>query len=127
MNEVPMSFDIPPNRTMDNVRAETIIIKTTGKKRTCFTLIVSSMSGNKRPPLVIFKRKTTHKKDFSRSYHVLCNEKRCVTEDVTQKWIDEVLRKRKGSFCNEECLLIMDSVRAHFLDTVKKAEYLQKQ
>lgn len=121
MDEVPMSFDMPPNRTIDDVGTKTISIKTTGNERSCFTVVLAcSMSGDKLPPLVIFKRKTIPKEDFPVGCHVSCNEKGWMREDVMHKWIDDVLRKRKGSFFNPKCLLIMDSMRAHLMESVKE-------
>ncbi|GFU74685.1 hypothetical protein TNCV_1636971, partial [Trichonephila clavipes] len=40
MDEVPLSFDIPPTRTVDVQGASSIPINTTGNERTSFTVVL---------------------------------------------------------------------------------------
>ncbi|GFS70291.1 pogo transposable element with KRAB domain [Trichonephila clavipes] len=40
MDEVPLSFDIPPTRTVDVQGASSILINTTGNERTSFTVVL---------------------------------------------------------------------------------------
>ncbi|GFU97518.1 HTH CENPB-type domain-containing protein [Trichonephila clavipes] len=40
MDNVPLSFDIPPTRTVDDQGASSIPINTTGNERTSFTVVL---------------------------------------------------------------------------------------
>jgi hypothetical protein len=51
MDVVPLTFNVPLNRTVDNKGAKTITIKTSGHEKTHY-------NGIKLPPMLIFKRKT---------------------------------------------------------------------
>ena len=58
MDETPMCFDLPGNRTIDHKGAKTIQIRTTGNEKTHFTVVLACMAnGTKLKPMVIFKRK----------------------------------------------------------------------
>ena len=64
MNEVPVMFDVPSNKTMSIKGFKTITIKTTNHKKThydCFILACCA-DGTKLPPLQIFKRKNYTKR-----------------------------------------------------------------
>ena len=63
MDEVPLTFDLPLTHTVD--RISTVSIKTTGHEETHFTVVLAcTASGQKLPPMVIFKRKTIPKETF---------------------------------------------------------------
>lgn len=67
MDKIPLSFDSPPNRTVNNIGEKTISITTTGNKKTSFLCVsVYWVNGQKFKPLVIFKRKTIPKGNFSK-------------------------------------------------------------
>ena len=58
MDEVPLTFDVPSNKTVDVKGAKTIMIKTSGNEKMCYTVVlVCCADGTKLPPLLIFKRK----------------------------------------------------------------------
>jgi len=58
MDEVPLKFDVPSNKTEDFKGAKTIIIKTSGNAKTRYTAVLARCAdGTKLPPLLIFKRK----------------------------------------------------------------------
>jgi len=62
MDEVPLMFDVPSNKTVDVKGAKTIMIKTSGNEKTCYTVVlVCCADGTNLPPLLIFKRKTLPK------------------------------------------------------------------
>jgi len=61
MDEVPLTFDVPSNKTVDVKGAKTIMIKTSGNEKTCYTVLACCADGTKLPPLLIFKRKTLPK------------------------------------------------------------------
>ena len=64
MDETPMFFDLPGNRTIDSIGKKTIQIRTTGHERTHFTVVLACMAdGTKLKPMVIFKRKTIPKNE----------------------------------------------------------------
>ncbi|GFY31570.1 HTH CENPB-type domain-containing protein [Trichonephila clavipes] len=58
MDEVPISFDIPPTRTVDVQGASSIPINTTGNERTSFTVVLCCAANGLKLPPIIFKRKT---------------------------------------------------------------------
>ena len=59
MNEVPLKFDIPMNRTVEQKGIGSITIHTTGQEKSSFTVVLAfTGSGRKLPPMMDFKRKT---------------------------------------------------------------------
>lgn len=65
MDEVPLTFDCPPSRTVNTIGEKTIGIVTTGNDRTSFTCVLAcAANGDKLKPLIIFKRKTMPKANF---------------------------------------------------------------
>lgn len=59
MDEVPLTFDIPMNRTVEQKGTSSITIRTTGHEKSSFTVVLAcAASGRKLPPMMIFKRKT---------------------------------------------------------------------
>lgn len=120
MDEVPLTFDCPPSRTVNKVGESTVGIITTGHEKTSFTCVLScTASGVKLNPILIFKRKTLPKGDFPKDILIRANEKGWNNESIMQDWLQEVWRKRKGAFFNPKGLLIMDSMRAHLTEPVK--------
>jgi transposase-like protein len=120
MDEVPLTFDCPPNRTVDTCGVKTVSITTTGQEKTHFTVMLACCAdGTKLKPLLIFKRKTIPKENFPRSVVIRCNEKGWCNEDIMLDWFQEVWKKREGAFFNSKGVLIMDSRRAHLNDSVK--------
>ena len=58
MDEVPLTFDVPSNKTVDVKAANTIMIKTSGNEKTRYTVVFACCAdGTKLPPLLIFKKK----------------------------------------------------------------------
>ena len=59
MDESPIQFDMPSNRTVSTIGEKTVKIRTTGNEKNCLTVILACAGdGSKLKPLVIFKRKT---------------------------------------------------------------------
>ena len=57
MVEVPLTFDVPSNKTVDVKGAKTIMIKTSSNEKTRYTVVLACCAdGTKFPPLLIFKR-----------------------------------------------------------------------
>ena len=62
MDETPMFFDLPGNRTVHPKGEATVLVKTTGHEKAHFTVVLACMAdGTKLKPMVIFKRKTLPK------------------------------------------------------------------
>jgi len=71
MDEVPLMFDVPLNKTVDVKGAKTITIKTSGDEKTRYTVVlVCCVDGTKLPPLLIFKRKMLPKDVIPRGIYV---------------------------------------------------------
>ncbi|GFX56412.1 pogo transposable element with KRAB [Trichonephila clavipes] len=65
MDEVPLTFDCPPNRTVDTCGVKKVSI-TTGQERANFTVILACCTdGKELKPLLIFKAKTIPQGKFS--------------------------------------------------------------
>lgn len=121
MDEVPLMFDCPPNKTVQEKNSTTVSIATTGHEKTSMTVVLACCAdGSKLKPMVIFKRKTMPKDDFPTGIVIEVNEKGWMNKNVMIKWLDEVWRKRKDAFFNPKGLLILDSMKAHLDDDVKK-------
>jgi len=55
-DEVPLTFDVPSNKTVDVKGAKTIMIKTSGNEKTRYTVVLACCAdGTKLPSLLIFK------------------------------------------------------------------------
>ncbi|KAF6099761.1 hypothetical protein HJG60_011499 [Phyllostomus discolor] len=67
MDEVPLTFDVPSNKTVDVKGAKTITMKTS---ETHYMVVLSwGVDGTKLPPMLIFKRKKNAKRvNPKRSY-----------------------------------------------------------
>ena len=62
MDEVPLTFDVPSNKTVDVTGAKTITIKISGNEKRRYTFVLACCADStKLPPLLIFKRKTLPK------------------------------------------------------------------
>ena len=76
MDEVPLTFDIPVNRTVDKMGAHTVNIRTTGNEKLPFTVVLTCQAnGQKLLTMVIFKRKTLPKENFPASVVIKANSK----------------------------------------------------
>ena len=76
MDEVHLTFDVPLNKTVDVKGAKTIMIKTSGNEKTCYTVVLACLDdGTKLPPLLIFKRKTLSKEVIPHGIYVHVHSK----------------------------------------------------
>ena len=65
MDQLPLTFDIPMNRTVKQNGTSSVTIGTTGHEKSSFIVVlVCTASGRKLPPMMIFTRKTTIKESF---------------------------------------------------------------
>jgi len=121
MDEVPMSFDIPPTRSVAPVGTKTIGISTTGHERNNFTVVLAcTASGVKLKPMVIFKRVTMPRVKFPAGVVVVVNKKGWMNTEVMKTWVSKCYRTRRGSFFKKNSLLVMDAMTAHLDEDVKK-------
>lgn len=120
MDEVPLTFDIPVNRTVEKTGTSTVSVRTTGNEKSSFTVVLACQAnGQKLPPMVIFKRKTLPKENFR--VVIKANPKGWMDEEKMSEWLREIYVKRQGGFFHTApSLLIYDSMRAHITDAVKK-------
>lgn len=121
MDEVPLTFDIPVNRTVEKTGTSTVCIRTTGNEKSSFTVVLGCQAnGQKLPPMVIFKRKTLPKETFPVGIIVKVNPKGWMDEEKMSEWLREVYVWRPdGFFHTSPALLIYDSMCAHLTETVK--------
>ena len=57
MDEVPLTFDIPVNRTVKRTGTSAVNIRTTGNEKSSLTVVLACQAnGQKLPPMIIFKR-----------------------------------------------------------------------
>ncbi|KAF8789426.1 Pogo transposable element with KRAB domain like protein [Argiope bruennichi] len=101
MDEVPLTFDCPPNRTVDTCGVKTVSITTTGQEKTHFTVMLACCAdGTKLKLLLMFKRKTIPKENFPRSVVTRCNEKggnRRASYTEVAEWLDKSWKSVKVS------------------------------
>ena len=123
MDEVPLTFDLPLTRTVNKTGASSVMLKTTGHERTHFTCVLAcTASGQKLPPMVIFKRITMPKEQLPTGIVVKVNAKGWMMEGLMKEWLTECYGKRPGGFFHrKKALLVLDSMRAHITDSVKAA------
>ena len=123
MDEVPLTFDMPLTKTVNEKGDSSINIKTTGHKKTHFTCVLAcTASGEKLPPMVIFKRITMPKDKLPKGIIVKVHKKGWMDEGLMLDWIRECYVKRPGGFFHvKKAILVMDSMRAHLTDAVKEA------
>jgi transposase-like protein len=122
MDETPMCFDMPGNRTLDKVGNKTVFVRTTGHEKTHFTVVLCCLAdGTKLQPMVIFKRKTIPKNEtFPSGVIVHCHSKGWMDEAGILLWLEKVWGNRPGGLLLKPAMLVWDQFRAHLTDPVKK-------
>ena len=118
MDEVPLTFDIPMTTTVEKKGSKSVTIQTTGHEKASFTVVLGCCaSGDKLPPMLIFKRKTAIKEKLPAGVIVSNNEKGWMDQEQMLKWINMCYRRRPdGFFTSKKAILVMDSMRAHITD-----------
>lgn len=126
MDETPVYFDLPGNRTVNKRGDKTVFVRTTGHERQRFTVVLACLAdGTKLPPMVIFKRKTFFKKKevFPKGVIVHTQEKGWMDDTGCIKWINNVWARRPGGLRKQRSLLVWDMFKSHLSDAVKKCAY----
>lgn len=121
MDEVPMCFDSPASRTVDEIGVSSVGITSTGHDKSGFTVVLAcTASGHKLTPMVIFKRKTIPKESFPKGIVVHCNEKGWMNTTVMEVWGEQCFSTRPNSIFERKSLLILDSMASHKDENAKK-------
>ncbi|CAI5766530.1 pogo transposable element with KRAB domain [Podarcis lilfordi] len=109
MDGVPLTFDVPSNRTVDLKGAKTIAMKTSGHEKTHYMVVLSSCADStKLPPMLIFKRKTFPKEEIPRGVVVHVHEKGWMDKNGMRVWVEKVWSKRPGGLLKKPALLVLD-------------------
>ena len=120
MDETPLTFDMPPNRTVNNTGEKTIKIRTTWNEKNRVTVGLACCSdGLKLKPMLIFKRKTIPKINNKHRVVVSAQEKGWMDSEQMKVWIEKVWRAWIGGLGRRKSVLVYDSFEAHVTDTVK--------
>ena len=121
MDEIPLTFDIPVNRTLKRTGSSAVSIRTMGNEKSSLTVVLGCQAiDQKLPPMVIFKRRTLPKEKSPAGLIIKANPKGWMDEEMISDWLREVYVKRPdGFFHKSPYLLIYDSMRAHLIDAVK--------
>jgi hypothetical protein len=119
MDEVPLTFDSPNPITIEKRGTHTVSIRTTGYEKKNFTVVLGCMAnGIKLPPVYIFKLKNIPQEKFPNDIFIRVNENGWVNKTEMLWWIENIWTKRR-SLSNPRSLLVLDSFRAHLVDSVK--------
>ena len=122
MDEVPVQFDMPSNRTVNAVGDKTVKIRTTGNEKNRLTVVLACAGdGSKLKPLVIFKRKTMPKIQNKHGVVVTVQEKGWMDSETMKIWIEKVWRTRIGGLSRRRSLLVFDSFETHKTEQVKRS------
>jgi hypothetical protein len=127
MDQMPMYFDSPTNKTYDSIGSRTVSVKTTGYEKLRFSLMLCAASdGRKCPPAIIFKglKSVPKKEKFPKGIHIMVSKKGSVNSDLMDDWRTKVYAKRPGGlFFNYHfkrsngpkyrSLLVIDSATPH--------------
>ncbi|KAF6114623.1 hypothetical protein HJG60_010587 [Phyllostomus discolor] len=122
MDEVPLSFDVPSNKTVDVKGAKTINVKTSGNDKTHYTVVLSCCAdGTKLPPMLIFKRKKNMPKEaIPRGVIVHVHDKGWMDENGMKTRMEKVWSKCPGGLLKKPALLVLDQFRTRITEATKK-------
>ena len=122
MDETPLTFDMPPNRTINSIGEKTVKIRTMGNEKNRVTVVLACAGdGTKLKPMVIFKRKILSKMNNKHSVVVSAQETSWMDADQMKIWIEKVWRSRLGGLGRRRSLLVYDVFEAHVTESVKAA------
>ena len=128
MNEMPMSFNLPSNTTVEQSGSKTVSILSTGHERSNFTVVLACLADEtKLPPVIIFKLKKIPREEFPKGVVIRANSEGWMNEKEMIWWTENIWTKCSQQGSNPKSLLILDSFTAHKTDTVKKRFREKKQ
>ena len=120
MDETPLNFDMPPNRTVHAAGDKTVVIKTSGNEKNHFTVVLGCMAdGTKLMPMIIFKRKRMPKEPIPAGVLVHVHEKGWMDEAGMKLWVRKIWGHRPGGLMKKKSLLVLDTFKAHATESVK--------
>jgi len=91
MDEVPLMFDVPSNKTVEVKGTKTIMIKTSGNEKMHYTVVLACCAaGIKLPPLLIFKRKTLPKDVIPYGIYAHVHSKGWMDREGMKLWLEKV-------------------------------------
>ena len=112
MDETPLTFDMPLNRTINSIGEKTVRIRTTGNEKNRVTVVLACAGdGTKLKPTVIFKRKTLPKMNNKHDVVVSAQERGWMDADQMKIWIKKVWRSQLGGLGGGEACLLMTCLR----------------
>jgi len=122
VDETPVFFYLPSNRTVGYVGSKTVTIRTTGHDKTHFTAVLTCMADRtKLLPMVIFKRKTMPKEKFPAGVIIYVHPKGWMDTDGMLIWLQKVWgRCPDGGIINTKSLVVLDQFRAHLTYKAKQ-------
>ena len=127
MDEVPSTFDVPSNKTVDVKGAKTIMIKTSGNEKTRYTVVVACCAdGTKPPTLLIFKRKTLPKDVIPHGIYVHVHFRGWMDGERMKLCLEKVWSKRPGGLLQKPSLLVCDQFKAHVRESTKRLATILK-
>ncbi|KAG8225841.1 hypothetical protein J437_LFUL004770 [Ladona fulva] len=119
MDEIPLTFDVPSNKTVDIKGAKTVMIKTSGYEKTRYTVVLACCAdGSKLPPLLIFKRKTLPKCTIPHGIYIHVHPKGWMDGEGMKLWL-QVWSKRPGGLLKKSSLLVCHQFKAHITESAK--------
>jgi len=121
MDEVPLTFDVPLNKTVDVKDVKTIMIKTSGNEKMHYTVVLACCAGGtKLPPLLIFKRKTLPKDAIPNRIYVHIHSKGWRNGERMKLWLEKVWSKRPGGLLKKPSLLVCNQFKANVTESTKR-------
>ena len=122
MEEIPLTFDVLSNKTVDVEGAKTIMIKTSGNEKTRYTVVVACCAdGTKLPPLLIFKRKMLPKDVIPHGIYVHVHSKGRTDGEGMKLLLEKVWSKRPGGLLKKTIFISVRSVQGTCNRINKKA------
>ena len=115
-------MDVPSNKTVDVKGAKTITVKTSGRDKTHYMVVLSCCAdGTKLPPILISKRKNMPEEAIPRGVIVqFITKDEWMDENDMKIRIEKVWSKRPGGPLKKPALLQLDQFRAHITEAIKK-------
>lgn len=99
MDEVPLTFDIPMGRSVNEKGEKIVTVGTTGHEKSHFTVVLACCAdGTTLPPMLIFKRKTVSKDPFLPGVIVQCDMKGWMDAEMVGVWLDRCFSQRPVEF-----------------------------
>lgn len=100
IDKIPLTCDIPMGRTVVQEGDKSVLLRTTGHKKSHFTVVLACCAdGTKLPPMLTFRRKTLLKDSLLSGVIIQANENGWMDENMMTILLDKCFVKRPdGSF-----------------------------